>query len=121
MPDCGQTPVTKVEEKKTGLSLACGGDYPVILYKSTTTGAKTSICGRDTIGDRFRVVIKPTGSETLDLAGTYAWRQDAYVAEHEGTRYVLRAVDGTLEVTRDGRTTRQESKDWISLDNESDD
>lgn len=121
LPDCGQTPVTKAEEKDEGLSLACGGRYPVILYKSTTSGAKTSICGRDAVGDRFRVVIKPDGQDTLDLDGTYAWRQDAYVAEHEGTRYVLHAVDGMLEVTKDGRTTRQESSDWISLENEGDD
>lgn len=121
LPDCGQTPVTKQQEQEEGLSLACGGDYPVILYKSTTSGAKTSICGKDAVGDRFRVVVKPAGQDTLDLAGQYDWRRDAYVARHEGVRYELHAVDGSLHVTRDGSTQVQESKDWISLDNETDD
>lgn len=121
LPDCGQTPVTKQEAQDDGLSLACGGDYPVILYKSTTSGAKTSICGRNAVGDRFRVVIKPDGGDTLDLDGSYDWRQDAYVAKHEGTRYELHAVDGSLHVTKDGDTKVQDSRDWISLDNEIDD
>lgn len=121
LPDCGQTPVTKEQARDEGLSLACGGDYPVILYKSTTSGAKTSICGRDAVGDRFRVVVKPAGQDTLDLAGSYDWRRDAYVAKHDGVRYELHAVDGSLHVTRGGDTQVQESKDWISLDNETDD
>lgn len=121
LPDCGTAPVTKAEQQQDGLSLACGGDYPVILYKTTTTGAKTSICGRDVVGDKFRVVIKPDGGDTLDLDGSYDWRNDAYVAKHEGTRYELHAVDGSLHVTKGGSTKVQESKDWISLDNEIDD
>lgn len=121
LPDCGQTPVTKQEQQVEGLSLACGGDYPVILYKSTTAGAKTSICGKDAVGDRFRVVIRPEGGDTLDLSGTYDWRNDVYVAEREGTRYELHAVDGSLHVTQGGQTRVQDSKDWISLDNEIDD
>lgn len=121
LPDCGQTPVTKQQEQNDGLSLACGGDYPVILYKSTTAGAKTSICGRNAVGDRFRVVIKPDGGDTLDLDGSYDWRQDAYIAKHEGTRYELHAVDGSLHVITGGTTKVQDSRDWISLDNEIDD
>lgn len=121
LPDCGQTPVTKQEAKNEGLSLACGGDYPVILYKSTTSGAKTAICGRDAVGDRFRVVVEPAGEDSLDLSGSYDWRRDVYVAENDGTRYELHAVDGSLHVTRGGSTQVQESKDWISLDNETDD
>ncbi|SKB08153.1 hypothetical protein [Aeromicrobium choanae] len=121
LPDCGQTPVSKEQQQTDGLSLACGGDYPVILYKSTTSGAKTSVCGKDAVGDRFRVVIQPAGSGALDLAGSYDWRRDAYVAEHDGARYVLHAVDGSLHVTRDGTTRVEPSSDWISLDNEIDD
>lgn len=93
----------------------------MILYKSTTSGAKTSICGRDAVGDRFRVVVAPSGQDTLDLAGSYDWRRDVYVAEKDGTKYELHAVDGSLHVTRGGSTQVQESKDWISLDNETDD
>ncbi|GAA3542986.1 hypothetical protein AFL01nite_10450 [Aeromicrobium flavum] len=121
LPDCGQQPVTKAEQQKDGLSLACGGDYPVILYKSTTSGAKTSVCGRDAVGDRFRVVVKQQDGDAVDLPGEYDWRRDVYVAEADGTRYELHAVDGSLHVTRGGRTTVQDSKDWISLDNEIDD
>lgn len=121
LPDCGQKAVTKVEETKAGLGLACGGDYPVILYKSTTSGAKASICGKDNVGDRFRVVIKPAQSDAQDLSGTYAWRKDAWVAKDGGTTYVLNAVDGSIEVTRDGKTKVLKSSDWISLDNETDD
>ncbi|WP_313405331.1 hypothetical protein [Aeromicrobium sp.] len=121
LPDCGQTPVTKEQAKDDGLSLACGGDYPVILYKSTTADAKTSICGRDAVGDRFRVVVAPSGEGTLDLSGSYDWRRDVYVAKDGDTRYELHAVDGSLHVTRGGSTQVQESKDWISLDNETDD
>ncbi len=121
LPDCGQKPVTQAEQAKKGLGLACGGDYPVILYKSTTSGAKTAICSRDVIGDRVRMVVKLNGEDPLDLATEYKWRLDAYVAQKGGTRFVLHAVDGTLEITRNGSTTSQESKDWISLDNEPDD
>ncbi|MBA4607052.1 hypothetical protein H1W00_01000 [Aeromicrobium sp. Marseille-Q0843] len=121
LPDCGQTPVSKEQQATDGLSLACGGDYPVILYKSTTSGAKTSVCGKDAVGDRFRVVIRPDGGDTLDLSGSYDWRNDVYVAEGDGTRYELHAVDGSLHVTQGGQTRVQDSKDWISLDNEIDD
>lgn len=120
-PDCGQRPVDTAQQQQKGLGLACGGEYPVILYKSTTIGAKASICGKDTVGDRFRVVIQPDGSDPLDLAGRYQWRDDAWVAKHDGTTFVLHAVDGSLDVTRGGATTTQQSTDWISLDNESDD
>jgi hypothetical protein len=121
LPDCGQTPVTKQEQQSDGLSLACGGDYPVILYKSTTSAAKTSICGRDAVGDRFRVVVKPQGDDVIDLPGDYDWRRDVYVAEKGGTRYELHAVDGSLHVIGGGQTRVQDSKEWISLDNEIDD
>mgnify|MGYP003521210825 FL=1 len=121
LPDCGQKPVTGAEQAKKGLGLACGGDYPVILYKSTTSGAKTSICSRDTVGDRVRMVVKLDGEAKLDLPTEYKWRLDAYASQSNGTRFVLHAVDGTLEVTRNGTTISQPSNDWISLDNEPDD
>ncbi|MEV7397367.1 hypothetical protein [Aeromicrobium sp. NPDC092404] len=120
LPDCGTTPVTPQEQKKSGLGLACGGSYPVILYKTTTTDAKTSICGKDASGESFRFVTQPDGGEPIDLRGTYDPGLDAFVAKKDGTRYAVQGYDGTLLITKDGSTTRQKSSDWISLDNESD-
>jgi hypothetical protein len=121
LPDCGVAPVTQPEQQKSGLSLACGGSYPVILYKTTTTGAKTSICGRDSSGADFRLVTQPKGGgPVVDLKGTYESQLDAFVAKDGSTTYSVQAYDGTLLVDKGGRTTKQKSSDWISLDNEPD-
>lgn len=120
LPDCGTAPVTQTEEKKSGLGLACGGSYPVILYKTTTTGAKTSICGRDASGVDFRFVTQASGGEPVDVKGEYDPSLDAFVAKNDGVSYAVQAYDGTLLVTKGGQTTKQRSSDWISLDNESD-
>lgn len=120
LPDCGTTPVTEAEQSESGLSLACGGSYPVILYKTTTSGAKTSICGKDASGVEFRLVTQARGGETIDLAGYYDPDFDTFVADQGDTNYAVQAYDGTLLVTEDGRTTSQKASDWISLDNESD-
>lgn len=120
LPDCGTTPVTVEQEKDAGLGLACGGSYPVILYKTTTTGAKTSICGKDASGESFRLVTKPSGGDVVDLPASYDPQLDAFVAKNDGTSYAVLGYDGTLVVKKDGSTTRQKSSDWISLDNESD-
>ena len=120
LPDCGTTPVTHQEEKKSGLGLACGGSYPVILYKTTTTDAKTSICGKDASGESFRFVTKPSGGDVVDLPGRYDPSLDAFVAKKDGTSYAVLGYDGTLVIKKDGTTSRQKSSEWISLDNESD-
>lgn len=120
LPDCGVAPVTEPEREKSGLSLACGGSYPVILYKTTTSGAKTSICGTDSSGADFRFVTQPTGGEVIDLKGRYEPDLDAFVASQDGTTYTVQAYDGTLLVTKDGKKTTQKASDWISLDNEPD-
>ncbi len=120
LPDCGVAPVSQPEQEKTGLSLACGGSYPVILYKTTTSGAKTSICGRDSSGADFRFVTQPKGGDVVDLPGTYESQLDAFAAKDGSTRYTVLAYDGTLVVNKDGQKTRQASSDWISLDNEPD-
>lgn len=120
LPDCGVAPVTEPEREKSGLSLACGGDYPVILYKTTTAGAKTSICGTDSSGADFRFVTQPKGGDVLDLKGRYEPDLDAFVASDNGTTYTVQAYDGTLLVTKDGKKTTQKASDWISLDNEAD-
>lgn len=120
LPDCGVAPVTTVEEKQSGLDLACGGTYPVILYKTTTSGAKTSVCGVDSSGVDFRIVTKPSGGDIVDISGTYDPGLDAFVGRSDGTTYTVQAYDGALLVRRDGTTTKQPSSDWISLDNEPD-
>ncbi|WP_332666542.1 hypothetical protein [Aeromicrobium sp.] len=120
LPDCGTTPVTLDEQKDDGLGLACGGSYPVILYKTTTTDAKTSICGKDASGESFRFVTKPDGGDVIDLPGSYEPQLDAFVAKQGDTKYAVQGYDGTLLITKDGSTTRQKSSDWISLDNEPD-
>lgn len=120
LPDCGVAPVTEPERVKSGLSLACGGDYPVILYKTTTSGAKTSICGTDSSGADFRFVTQPSGGEVLDLKGRYEPDLDAFVASQDGATYTVQAYDGTLLITKNGKKTTQKASDWISLDNEPD-
>nr|MCW2728911.1 hypothetical protein [Aeromicrobium sp.] len=121
LPDCGvAVPVTVPEQQTSGLGLACGGSYPVILYKTTTSGAKTSICGRDSSGSDFRVVTKPDGGAVVDLKGRYESSLDAFVAKDGDTSYAVLAYDGTLEVTKNGKKSSQKASDWISLDNEPD-
>jgi hypothetical protein len=120
LPDCGVAPVDDAEQQRTGLSLACGGSYPVILYKTTTTDAKTSICGRDSSGADFRLVTQPSGGDVVDLPGRYEPDLDAFVASQDGTTYTVQAYDGTLIVSKDGEKSKQVASDWISLDNEAD-
>lgn len=122
LPDCGAKVVTRAEEKKSGLDLGCGGKYPVILYKTTTEDASTSICGTNASGEVFRLVTKPDGDEVLDLKGRYDPGSDAFIGEDGSTQYAVLAYDGSLVVTGpDGVSRTQESDgDWISLDNESD-
>jgi hypothetical protein len=121
LPDCGvEKPVTVPQQQKSGLGLACGGNYPVILYKTTTTGAKTSICGTDSSGVDFRLVTKPKGGGVVDLKGRYEPDLDAFVAEDGDTTYAVLAYDGTLQVTQNGKKSSQKASDWISLDNEPD-
>lgn len=120
LPDCGVAPVTASEQQRSGLTLACGGTYPVILYKTTTSDAKTSICGVDSSGADFRFVTQPKGGAVVDLKGRYEPDLDAFVAQDGNTSYIVQAYDGTLLVDRDGRKQTQKSSDWISLDNEPD-
>ncbi|MGA8986566.1 hypothetical protein [Aeromicrobium sp.] len=120
LPDCGVTPVSTGQQQKSGLGLGCGGTYPVILYKTTTTNAKTSICGKDASGESFRFVTRPTGGEVIDLPGSYASQLDAFVAKQNGTSFTVQAYDGTLLIRKNGSTTTQKSSEFISLDNESD-
>jgi hypothetical protein len=113
--------VTRQQQQKTGLGLGCGGSYPVILYKTTTSGAKTSICGTNASGENFHFVTEPNGGQVIDVPGTYDPQRDAFVGRHDGTTYSVLAYDGTLVITKDGKSTKQKSDgDWISLDNESD-
>ena len=121
LPDCGSAPVSAEQEQKSGLGLGCGGGYPVILYKTTTSGSRTSICGVDSSGEKLRLVNKPDGGSTVDLKSDYDPQLDAFVARKDGTFYTVQAYDGSLLITKDGRTTVQKSDDdWISLDNEPD-
>jgi hypothetical protein len=122
LPDCGAPVVTPAEQKRTGLNLGCGGTYPVILYKTTTSDAKTSICGTDATGEKFRMVTQASGGPVLDMAASYDPHRDAFVAQKDGTSYSVLAYNGSLVVTKNGQSTTQTSdNDWISLDNESDD
>jgi hypothetical protein len=121
LPDCGvAAPVTREQQQEKGLGLACGGTYPVILYKTTTSDAKTSICGKDASGESFRFVTQAGDGEPLDMPGRYDYQRDAFVASKSGTSYSVLAYNGTLVVKKDGVTDTQDSSDWISLDNESD-
>lgn len=121
LPDCGAPVVSREQEQKTGLGLGCGGSFPVILYKTTTSGAKTSICGRNSSGESFHFVTQPEGGQVIDVPGSYDPQRDAFVGRYEGVTYAVLAYDGTLVVTKDGKSTTQASDgDWISLDNESD-
>ncbi len=122
LPDCGEPVVTQEEQEKKGLSLGCGGTYPVILYKTTTSDAKTSICGTDATGEKFRMVTQARGGPVLDMAASYDSQRDAFVARKDGTGYSVLAYNGSLVVTKNGQSKTQTSdNDWISLDNESDD
>ncbi len=121
LPDCGAPVVTTDEQKKSGLGLGCGGTYPVILYKTTTSGGNTSICGTTSSGEDFRMVTQATGGPVLDMPGSYDPQRDAFVAKKNGTSYAVLAYNGTLIVTKNGKSTTQDSDDdWISLDNEDD-
>ncbi|MCW2751942.1 MAG: hypothetical protein JWR83_3052 [Aeromicrobium sp.] len=121
LPDCGAPVVTHEQEQKTGLGLGCGGAYPVILYKTTTSAAKTSICGKNSSGESFHLVTEPKGGKVIDVPGTYDPQRDAFVGRSGGTTYSVLAYDGTLIITKDGTSKKQKSDgDWISLDNESD-
>ncbi len=121
LPDCGEPVVTPEEQQKSGLGLGCGGSYPVILYKTTTSDAKTSICGTDATGEKFRMVTQARGGPVLDLSASYDSQRDAFVARKDGTSYTVLAYNGSLVVTKGGESTTQTSdNDWISLDNERD-
>lgn len=120
LPDCGEPPVTAPQQQQAGLGLGCGGSHPIILYKTRTAASKSSICGVDSSGQRLRVVVAPDGGPTLDLAGRYEYRLDAFVAKDGDTTYTIQAYDGTILTRSGGQTTSQSSVEWSSLDNEPD-
>lgn len=116
--DCGNTPVPA--GSKQPLGLACGGKYPVIMFKTTTTSAKTSICGVNSSGEFNYMVTKPNGGTAVDMKAEYSPGLDAFVAKKNGVTYIVEAYNGSLTIKKAGSTEREVSKDWISLDNESD-
>lgn len=102
------------------LPLSCGGAYPTLLFSTVTSASKVSVCGKDATGEEFRVVVQRDG-RTFDGAGNYVWQDDAFETSHEGTRYVASGVDGSVTVTRDGSSKREESRDFSSHAVENDD
>lgn len=116
--DCGSTPVPAASKQPLGL--ACGGKYPVIMFKTTTTSAKTSICGVNSSGEFNYMVTKPNGGPTIDMKAEYNSGLDAFVAKRNGVTYIVEAYNGSLTVKKSGSSHREVSNDWISLDNESD-
>ena len=66
------------------------------------------------------MVTQPNGGATVDMVADYDPDLDAFVANKNGTTYILEAYNGSLTVTENGSRDRQVSKDWLSLDNESD-
>ena len=120
-PTAESQPSRPQQQQKSGLGLGCGGTYPVILYKTTTSAAKTSICGKDASGESFRMVTQGRGGPVLDLPASYDPQRDAFVAKKDGTSYAVLAYNGSLVVTQNGQSATQTSdNDWISLDNEDD-
>lgn len=116
--DCGNTPVPAASKQPLGL--ACGGKYPVIMFKTTTTKAKTSICGVNSSGEFNYMVTKPNGGASVDMKAEYNSGLDAFVAKKNGVTYIVEAYNGSLTIKKDGASSRQTSDDWTSLDNESD-
>lgn len=116
--DCGNAPVPAASKQPLGL--ACGGKFPVIMFKTTSAKSKTSICGRDSSGESNYLVTKPNGSPLIGMPADYAPSLDAFVGKKNGVTYLVEAYNGNLLVKKDGVTRREVSKDWISLDNESD-
>lgn len=119
--DCGLAPVSVAEEKKSGLTVACGGRYPVILYKTYTKRGQASVCGVDASGAKFRIAFKPKDGEAIDMAGRYVSDLDAFIGEDQGTEYGILGYDGTLVVTAPSGTMKSyKASDWMTLDNEDD-
>lgn len=121
-PDCGTRVVDLREQQASGLDLGCGGSFPVILYKTTTTdGTRASVCGRNASGEQFRLVVRPAGADPIDMAGDYDPGNDAFVGEDDGTLYEVVGRNGSIVVsTESGSRTLESDGDWSSLDNEPD-
>lgn len=117
-PDCGTAVVPAGATEPLGLN--CGGDYPTIMFKTTTAKSKTTICGTNSSGEDVRMVTEPNGGSALDMSSAYDPDLDAFVSKRDGATYVVEAYNGSLTVRKSGATDRQDSKDWLSLDNESD-
>lgn len=117
-PDCGTTVVPAGASQPLGLG--CGGKYPTIMFKTTTAKSKTTICGTNSSGEDVRMVTEPNGGTALDMSSAYDPDLDAFVSKRDGTTYVVEAYNGSLTVRKSGATDRQDSKDWLSLDNEPD-
>lgn len=120
LPDCGERPVTQDEQKAKGLGLACGGSYPIILYKTSTADLSSSICGKTSSGEKLRVVVRTADGSVHDLGGSYRWESDTFVGKLDGTTYTIRAYDGAIVVKGPSGSSTQASTGWSSLDNESD-
>lgn len=117
-PDCGDA-VTPIGQAAP-LGLGCGGTYPTIMFKTSTETSKATVCGTNSSGEDLRMVTKVDNGPALDLKAEYEPGLDAFVARKDGTTYLIEAYNGSLTVKKAGAADRQESRDWISLDNESD-
>lgn len=116
--DCGNKPVPQNSNKALGL--ACGGKYPVIMFKTTTKSSRTTICGVDSSGEVNYMVTKPNGGKAIGMSAEYAPGLNAFVAHKNKVTYIVEAYNGSLAIKKAGSTHREVSKNWISLDNESD-
>lgn len=117
-PDCGARVVPAGGSAPLGLG--CGGAYPTIMFKTTTAKSKTTICGKNSSGEANYMVTRPNGGASVDMAADYDPGLDAFVAEKNGTTYIVEAYNGSLTIKTSGSTDRQVSYDWLSLDNEPD-
>lgn len=89
LPNRPKTPAT--------LGLKCGGNYPTVYFRSTTSDGTYVICADSAGASHLTLVSKEKGStETRVVKANYAYETDTFVAKDGDLTIRIAGIDGLV-------------------------
>lgn len=101
LPNRPQTPVT--------LGLDCGGNYPTVYFRSTTSNGTYVICADSAGASYLTLVSKEKGSnQTRVVKANYAYETDTFVAKDGDLTIRVAGMDGLVSFYLGDKVIRSE-------------